>query len=44
MAEFTTYGQNIKKEKTLQEKLDIAAKELEPVLWELLNEIEETNE
>jgi hypothetical protein len=27
--------------KTLQEKLDIAAKELEPVLWELLNEIEE---
>ena len=41
MAEFTTYGQNIKKEKTLQEKLDIAAKELEPVLWELLNEIEE---
>jgi len=40
MAEFTTYGQNIKKEKTLQEKLDIAAKELEPVLWELLDEIE----
>ena len=27
--------------KTFQEKLDIAAKELEPVLWELLNEIEE---
>ena len=27
--------------KTLQEKLDIAAKELEPILWELLNEIEE---
>jgi hypothetical protein len=41
MAEFTTYGENIKKEKTLQEKLDIAAKELEPVLWDLLNEIEE---
>jgi len=40
MAEFTTYGQNIKKEKTLQEKLDISAKELEPVLWELLDEIE----
>jgi hypothetical protein len=29
---------------TLQEKLDRAAKELEPILWELLNEIEETNE
>jgi hypothetical protein len=27
--------------KTLQEKLDLASKELEPVLWELLNEIEE---
>lgn len=27
--------------KTLQEKLDMASKELEPVLWELLNEIEE---
>ena len=27
--------------KTLQEKLDAAALELEPVLWELLNEIEE---
>jgi len=27
--------------KTLQEKLDSASKELEPVLWELLNEIEE---
>jgi hypothetical protein len=27
--------------KTLQEKLDLAAKELEPILWELLNEIEE---
>ena len=26
--------------KTLQEKLDLAAKELEPILWELLNEIE----
>jgi hypothetical protein len=26
---------------TLQEKLDRAAKELEPILWELLNEIEE---
>jgi hypothetical protein len=27
--------------KTLQEKLDEAALALEPVLWELLNEIEE---
>jgi hypothetical protein len=27
--------------KTLQEKLDLVAKELEPILWELLNEIEE---
>jgi hypothetical protein len=27
--------------KTLQEKLDHAAKELEPILWDLLNEIEE---
>jgi hypothetical protein len=27
--------------KDLQIKLDIAAKELEPILWELLNEIEE---
>ena len=27
--------------KTLQEKLDTAALELEPILWELLNEIEE---
>ena len=26
--------------KTLQEKLDVAAKELEPILWELLDEIE----
>jgi len=26
---------------TLQNKLDLVAKELEPVLWELLNEIEE---
>jgi len=41
MTEFTTYGQNIKKEKSLQEKLDESAKALEPVLWELLNEIEE---
>jgi hypothetical protein len=30
--------------KTLQEKLDESAKALEPILWELLNEIEETNE
>jgi hypothetical protein len=30
--------------KTLQEKLDLVSKELEPILWELLNEIEETNE
>ena len=30
--------------KTLQEKLDEAAKALEPVLWEVLNEIEEDNE
>ena len=28
--------------KTLQEKLDESAKALEPILWELLNEIEET--
>jgi hypothetical protein len=28
--------------KTLQEKLDLVAKELEPILWDLLNEIEET--
>jgi hypothetical protein len=27
--------------KTLQEKLDTVALELEPILWELLNEIEE---
>ena len=27
--------------KTLQDKLDLAAKELEPILWDLLNEIEE---
>jgi hypothetical protein len=27
--------------KSLQEKLDIASKELEPILWDLLNEIEE---
>jgi len=27
--------------KTLQEKLDESAKALEPVLWKLLNEIEE---
>jgi hypothetical protein len=25
---------------TLQEKLDLAAKELEPILWEVLDEIE----
>jgi hypothetical protein len=30
--------------KTLQEKLDESALALEPILWELLNEIEETNE
>ena len=30
--------------KTLQEKLDEAAKALEPILWEVLNEIEEDNE
>ena len=30
--------------KTLQEKLDLVSKELEPILWELLNEIEETSE
>lgn len=28
-------------EKTLQQKLDEASKALEPVLWELLDEIEE---
>jgi hypothetical protein len=27
--------------KTLQEKLDAVALQLEPVLWDLLNEIEE---
>jgi hypothetical protein len=27
--------------KTLQEKLDESAKALEPILWDLLNEIEE---
>jgi len=27
--------------KTLQEKLDLVAKELEPILWDLLDEIEE---
>lgn len=27
--------------KTLQDKLDLVAKELEPILWELLDEIEE---
>jgi hypothetical protein len=27
--------------KTLQKKLDESAKALEPILWELLNEIEE---
>jgi hypothetical protein len=30
--------------KTLQEKLDAVALELQPVLWDLLNEIEEKNE
>jgi hypothetical protein len=29
--------------KTLQEKLDESAKALEPILWELLDEIEENN-
>ena len=29
--------------KTLQDKLDAAALALEPVLWDLLNEIEENN-
>ncbi len=28
------------KMKTLQEKLDLVAKELEPILWDLLDEIE----
>lgn len=28
--------------KTLQEKLDLVSKELEVVLWELLDEIEES--
>jgi hypothetical protein len=27
--------------KNLQDKLDLVAKELEPILWELLDEIEE---
>jgi hypothetical protein len=26
--------------KTLQEKLDLVSKELEPILWDLLDEIE----
>ncbi len=30
--------------KTLQEKLNESAKALEPILWELLDEIEETDE
>ena len=30
--------------KTLQQKLDESAIALEPILWELLNEIEKTNE
>jgi hypothetical protein len=30
--------------KTLQQKLDESAKALEPILWELLNEIEESSE
>ena len=30
--------------KTLQQKLDESAKALEPILWELLNEIEESDE
>ena len=30
--------------KTLQEKLDETAKALEPILWKVLNEIEEDNE
>jgi hypothetical protein len=29
--------------KNLQDKLDEAAKLLEPILWELLDEIEESN-
>jgi hypothetical protein len=35
---FSIQGEQMK---TLQEKLDEAALALEPVLWELLNEIEE---
>jgi hypothetical protein len=27
--------------KDLQDKLDLVSKELEPILWDLLNEIEE---
>jgi hypothetical protein len=30
--------------KSLQEKLDAVAKTLEPVLWEILNEIDEEGE
>ena len=30
--------------KTLQQKLDESAIALEPILWDLLNEIEETND
>ena len=35
------YKSGVKQMKTLQEKLDESAKALEPVLWELLDEIEE---
>ena len=35
------YKSGVKQMKTLQEKLDDVALVLEPVLWELLDEIEE---
>ena len=39
-----TKKKKVEMTKTLQEKLDEAAKALEPILWEVLNEIEEDNE
>ncbi len=39
-----TKKKKVKMTKTLQEKLDEAAKALEPILWKTLNKIEEDNE
>lgn len=39
MTEMTSVGNDFKS-KPLQEKLDEASKKLEPILWELLDEIE----